>query len=189
MKNKKLIMYIGIILLISIIIGIGYLVYINIGTNDEGDIITEYTPQAEITDEQLRKTIVTLYFMNSETNKLMPEPRQIDVKELIENPYSTLVNLLIGGPKNEGLTRLLPDATVLNEAKIIGNVVYLDFSEGFIKDQNLGKEKEELIMNSIVNTLTELVEVNTIVITIDGVDNMEFPDGEVNFRNPFLRQN
>lgn len=188
LRNKKIIMYVGIVLLILIVIGIGYMAYNNMKEKDEVELLTEYTPEEEITDDQLRKTIVTLYFMDIATGKVVPEPRQVDVKELIDNPYYFLVTLLIGGPKNETMTKIIPPAAVLNEAKVAGNVVHLDFSEGLIKDQNLGVEQESLIIKSIVSTLTELIEVNAVVITIDGKENMEFPDGAVTFNDPFTRQ-
>ena len=70
--KKKTIMYIGIIFLILIIILIGYLVYINHHNNNTQ--IIEYTPEAEITDEQLRQTIVTLYFMNKGGSGIIPKP-------------------------------------------------------------------------------------------------------------------
>ena len=102
---------------------------------------------------------------------------------------SFLLELLIEGPKNETLERLIPPTVKLNEAKIIGNVVHLDFSSEFIKAENLEKDKEALIIESIVNTLTELIEVNSVIITIDGQENMGFPDGEITFTDPFTRQN
>ena len=184
--KKKIIMYIGIIFLILIIILIGYLVYINHHNNNTQ--IIEYTPEAEITDEQLRQTIVTLYFMNKETSNLMAEARQIDAKDLIENPYSTIINLLIQGPKNERLIKLIPEETILNNTKVEGDCLYIDFSEEFIENQNLGKEQEELIIKSIVNTVTELVEINSVIFTINGEENLEFPDGEVSFNKKYIRE-
>jgi len=186
MNNKRIIMYIGIILFILIIIAIGYAVYIN--ENNGEELMEEYIPQEEISDEQLRKTIVTLYFMDVETGKLISEARQIDVKDLINAPYKLLIELLIEGPKNETMLGLIPMGTILNEAKLIGNIVYVNFSQEFIKDQNLGKDKEMLIIKSIVNTLTELIEVDAVAITIEGETNIGFPDGEVTFILPFTRQ-
>jgi len=189
MQNKKIFMYVGIIILILIVIGLGYLIFKNISfEKNENIIMDEYIPQEEITDEQLRETIVTLYFMNIETAKLMPEARQIDVKELLENPYKKLVELLIEGPNNEKLIKVIPDSTTINNIEEKNGIVTIDFSENFIKDQVLGKEQEELIINSIVNTLTELTEVSEIKILIDGEQNKAFPDGEITFSENFTRK-
>ena len=187
MKNKKFFMYLGIILIVIIIIGVGYIVINNIKNKDENSI-EGYIPEAEITEEQLRQTLITLYFLDSENYKLVPEARQIDAKELLKDPYKTLINLLIEGPKNEKLIKLIPDKADLNSAEIRDNILYLDFSKEFINEQNLGKEQEELIIKSIVNTVTELTEVNQVAFLIDGKSGIGFPDGGVNFNKVFVRE-
>ena len=171
MKNKKIVMHIGIILIVLILLFVGYLIINNIKNNNQ-EIIYEYTPEEEITGEQLRQTIITLYFLDSNTYKLSPEARQIDAKKLLDNPYELLINLLMEGPKNENLLKLIPENTKLNSAQIKDNILYIDFSEDFIKEQKLGKEQEELILKSIVNTVTELTEINKVAILIDGKEGL-----------------
>lgn len=188
MKNKKMIMYVGIILIVLILVGVGYVILNNIKSNKEETIYDEYIPQEEITGEQLRQTVITLYFLDPETNELTPEARQIDAKELIDNPYELLVNLLMEGPKNEKLLKLIPENTKLNSAQIKDNILYIDFSEDFIKEQNLGKEQEELIVKSIINTVTELTEINKVAILIEGKEDKGYPDGELMFNKIFIRE-
>jgi len=187
MKNKKISMYFIIILIILIILFVGFLIYKNTINKNTNEIL-EYIPEEEITDEQLRETIITLYFMNMDNGELMAEARKIDVKELLENPYKKIINLLIEGPKNERLVNLIPENTKLNSAEIINNIVYLDFSEEFIDEQFIGEEQERKIINSIINTLTELNEVNGIFITINGEKNLGFPDNGIKFNNIFTRE-
>lgn len=185
-KSKKII----IVLLILGIIAIGgYLIFNKIQNNKtENKIeIKDYTPQEEISEEELRKTIISLYFNNKETNTLMPEARLIDVKILAKNPYEEIVNLLIKGPKSEKLEKVIPEGTILNEAKIIGNVVYLDFSKEFIENHPGGTDGESKTIYSIVNTLLELNEVNSVRILIDGKENQCFKDGAINFNNNFVK--
>ena len=186
LKNKKIFMYLIIIILILLILFVGY--FILKKNNNKNKIISEYIPEQEITEEQLRTTIITLYFLDKETLLLAPEARKIDAKDLINNPYEKLINLLIEGPKNENLIKLIPENTKINKAEIIDDVLYLDFSEDFIKEQNLGENQEKLIIKSIVNTLTELTEINKIKILIDGEENLEFPDGGVKFNLEFTRE-
>lgn len=188
MKNKKIIMYVSIVLIVLILIGIGYLIYNKVKKKQENIRYDNYTPEEEITEEQLRQTVVTLYFLNPETAELTPEARQIDAKELIDNPYELLINLLIEGPKNEQLVKLIPENTKLNNAQIKENILYIDFSEDFIKEQNLGKEQEELILQSIVNTVTELTEVNKVAFLIDGKEDKGYPDEGVIFNKVFIRK-
>ena len=56
MNNKKIVMYVSILILILIVLGAGFLIYKNNKKNKN----QEYIPQEEITDEQLRQTIITL---------------------------------------------------------------------------------------------------------------------------------
>ena len=58
------------------------------------DVETEYTPEGEIEEEEFRKTLVTLYFKNKETGEISSETKLIDSKELLLEPYSTLIQLL-----------------------------------------------------------------------------------------------
>lgn len=184
MKTKKTFMYIGIILALIFVIVLGWLVCFN--KKAETKEIKEITPEEEISNKQLRQTIVTLYFMDKETAELEPEARQIDARQLLENPYQVLINLLIEGPKNEQLLKLIPENTKLNNVEIKDGIVYIDFSEDFIKEQNLGEKQEKLIINSILKTLIELSEVNGIKILINGNENCGFPDNAVNFNETFL---
>mgnify|MGYP004636292281 CR=1 FL=1 len=186
MNTKKILI---ILLIIGIIAIGGYLIFNKIQNNKvENQIeIKDYTPQEEISEEELRKTIISLYFNNKETNTLMPEARLIDVKILAKNPYEEIVNLLIKGPKSDKLEKVIPEGTILNEAEIIGNVVYLDFSKEFIENHKGGSEEESKTIYSIVNTLLELNEVKSVRILINGEENKSFKDGAINFNNNFVK--
>lgn len=171
MKSKRIIMYISILIIIFILILIGCIVYKNIKNENKNENY-EYIPQEEITEEQLRQTIIKLYFLDSVNYELVPEARTIDSKELLKNPYELLVNLLIEGPKNTKLLKLIPEGTKLIKAELKEDILYIDFSEEFIKEQNIGKEQEELILKSIVNTVTELTEIDKVIILIEGKENL-----------------
>lgn len=175
MKNKKIVIIFS-VLLILLIIG-GYFVIKYLKQKDEsGEIAEEYTPQEEISEEQLRQTIVTLYFISKDTKEITPEARLVDIKDIITNPYENLINLLIEGPKNEKNQKVIPDNTKLNKTYMEGDCITLDFSQEFLNyDKNDEKAKENMI-NSIVNTLTELTEVNKVKILIDGNQSEEFQE-------------
>ena len=126
MKNKK-ILIIFICLFILLLIG-GYIAIKFVKSQNEETVVEEYVPEQEITEEQLRQTIVSLYFLDSQTNELVPEARLLDIKDMIANPYEKLVNLLIEGPKNEKNTKLLPENTKLLQNYLEGDCLLLDFS-------------------------------------------------------------
>ena len=173
MKGKKLII-LFIIIFIIIILG-GYFIMKYLKKNNSDNVMQDYTPEEEITEEQLRQTIVTLYFLNKESGELSTEARLIDASKLINNPYKELVELLIQGPKNEKLEKLIPDDVKINKATLENNCVTLDMSKEFL-NYNKDETLKNKIINSIVNTLTELTEVNSIKIIIEGQENDSFKD-------------
>lgn len=181
--KKKLIIIVSAV----IIILVGIMTYFYL--TKEKTVSVEYQPEEEITNEQMRQTIVSLYYKNKDTKELMPEGRVIDSKELLENPYKKLVELLIEAPKNDKLESAIPEGTKVNNAKIEGDIVYLDLSKEFIENHAGGQGEESLTIYSIVNTLTELTEVNSIKILIDGKEDESFKDGKINFSEPFLKIN
>ena len=171
MKGKKIIIIFCVIALI--IAGAGFYGINYLKERQASSQIDEYTPQEEISEEQIRKTMVNLYFYNNETGKLETEARIVDAVNLIEDPYSKLIQMLIDGPKSEKLKSLMPDDVKVNKAELIGSCVTIDMSIellNYTEDQDL---KDKMI-NSIVNTLTELTEVDSVNFLIDGKKNSEF---------------
>ena len=172
MKNKK-ILIIFVCLFLLILIG-GYFAINYVKSKNKETIVEEYVPEEEITEEQLRQSIVSLYFLDTQTNELVPEARLIDIKEMMSAPYEKLVNLLIEGPKSEKSVKLIPDNTRLLQNYLEGDCLVLDFSVEFLNYDKENEKGKENLINSIVNTLTELSEINEVKILIDGKENQEF---------------
>ena len=166
MKNKKIIIIFS-VLLIAILIG-GFFAIKYVRNKQKEISVQEYTPQEEIAEEQVRQTIVSLYFISKETNEISPEARFIDIKEIITNPYDKLVNLLIEGPKNEKLKGIIPNDTKILKIYLNGDCIVLDLSKEFLNYSKENEKDKENIINSIVNTLTELTEINHVKILIEG---------------------
>lgn len=183
MKNKKRVIIIVIILCV-LILGLVCIFSIR-GKKEE---IIEILPQEEISDEQLRKTMVSLYYENKETKKLMPEARLVDVKLLINEPYKMLLELLMEEPKNTSLKTVIPDNVTINKIELNSDVLCIDFSREFIENHQGGLENEKNTIYSIVNTLTELTEVNGIKIMIDNEENKAFKDEQIKFNKVFTKE-
>ena len=180
--NKKTII---LIIVILILLGIGVWYFLNYKKNNkikENEII----PEEEITEEQMRQTIVSLYFYNENTKSLVSEGRLIDAKELIKEPYKELMQLLVNGPQNNNLNKTIPDGTKVNKAELKGDVLYLDLSKEFIENHVGGEEQESITIYSIVNTMTRLTEVNAVKILIEGEENKAFKDNKIKFDDPFV---
>lgn len=168
-KNKQKI--IAIITLIAIII-IAFIIYKNVSIEKNDNVVDEYqdyTPQEEISEEQMRQTKVVLYFENIDTGELETEIKIVDANTLINNPEKELMNLLIKGPQSSNLKKLIPDGTVLHDITIQNSCAEINVSNEFL---NYGDEQNKLkIINSIVNTLTNLKEINFVKFLINGEQN------------------
>lgn len=180
--NKKMIL---ITIILVIIIGVGVWYFFFFSKNNEQQV-NEIIPEEEISEEQMRQTIVSLYFYNESSKSLVSEGRLIDAKELIQEPYKKLMELLIEGPQNTSLSKTIPDGTRVNKAELRGETLYLDLSKEFIENHQGGEEQESITIYSIVNTMTNLTEVNAIKILIDGKENQAFKDNKIKFDDPFV---
>ena len=181
--NGKKLFFIAVILLI-IILSIVVWSYINA---DEEVInnVQEIIPSEEITDEQLRSTSISLYFINKETGEIEVECKRIDSKKLLENPYNEILNLWIQGANSEKLTTGCSEELKINKIEINKNCAVVDFSEEFLKKINNENISELKIIYCVVDTLTELMEIDSVKILINGQENIYF--GNINLSEEYYR--
>lgn len=171
MKRKRIITIITLILIILITVLI--IKNINIEKNKK-DEYQEYTPQEEISEEQTRQTKITLYFENVETGELDTEIKIVDANILINNPEKELIDLLIKGPQSSNLRKIIPEGTIVHEVKIDKSCAIINVSSEFLNYES--DENKSKLINSIVNTLTNLKEINSIKFLINGEENEKLPD-------------
>lgn len=169
MKKKRIIAIITLILIVLLVIFI--LKNISIEKNNGYE---EYTPQEEISEEQSRQTKVTLYFENIETGELDTEVKIVDANLLINSPEKELLNLLIKGPQSSNLKRIIPEGTVVHDIKIDKSCAIINMSNEFLNYEN--DENKLKAINSIVNTLTNLKEIDSIKFLINGEENEKVSD-------------
>ena len=163
MNRKKLILLFVFVIIIGVLV---YFVVNNISiSKTSSDNFTDYTPQEEISDEQLRQTSIALYFVDKDSGELKSESIFIDSTELLKNPYKLIVQKMIDGPLNDGFISPFPENTKILDASLAGNCVILNFSEELLNYENDSQKFN--IINSILNSLTQLTEVNSIKILIN----------------------
>ena len=170
MRSKKTITIFGILLIIILVGGFFGIKYAKNKTKNE---IKEYIPEQEITDEQSRQTIVSLFFVDRETGQLVPEARLVDIKELVNLPYEKLANLLIEGPKNDKLKKTIPDNTKILKSYTDKDCLVLDFSSDILSFDKDDKNAKQNLINSVVYTMTQFTEINSVKFLVDGVENEE----------------
>lgn len=145
--------------------------------------MTEYTPQEEISEEQNRMTLLTLYFVDSSSGELFPEVRKVDVKDILTEPYEKIMNYLLMGSQTEMGEMTIPEGTKVNSIKLEGSNLVIDLSKEFIGKYEIGSEEQTKVIYSIVNTFLELKEVSSVTFLIDGESVDKMSDAFVKMQN------
>jgi spore germination protein GerM len=94
--------------------------------------------------------------------------------------------MLIEGPKSENLERTIPEGTLINKIELKENILWIDFSNEFITNHKNGAEEEAKTIYSIVNTMTQLNEVDGVKIVIDGKEDSKFLDNAISLKDAFV---
>jgi len=81
------------------------------------------------------------------------------------DPAEGLLNCLLEGPEEEGLLRTIPPAVTIRSFSLKGGVLEVDFSGRYA---SLSGIDLTLADYSVVRTLSQLEEVETVVITVEG---------------------
>ena len=170
-KNRKKI--IAIITLILIVL-LALFIWNNISIENNVDEYQDYTPEEEISEEQMRQTKVILFFANSETGEIESEVKIVDINLLINEPYKQIMTWLINGPQSSNLKKLIPEGTAMHDIKVEKSCAIINLSNEFLNYET--EENKLKIINSIVNTLTNLKEINSVKFLINGEENEKFSE-------------
>ncbi len=125
------------------------------------------------------KTPIRLYFANEDNTKLKMEIRYIEsaeAKKSTSHLASIIINELIKGPSDESsFKRTIPaEAKLRTPVSISKNVATVDMSKEFKTKHPGGKDAEKMTIYSIVNSLTELKEIENVKFTIAGKEQKDY---------------
>lgn len=139
--------------------------------NKDGSLVGSLSAESfvENTGEQINAktdTTLTLYFANEKGTGLK--------RCTLHVPYSSNISMeklvmakLIEGPKESGYQATLPSGTKMITSSVVDGVCYINFDETFRNNQN-NEIAEQVVLYSIVNSLTELSTVDKVQISING---------------------
>jgi len=125
---------------------------------------------------------INVYYADAMGEYLVGEARVISS----ENKYVDALNELMKLPIDSSLFQLIPDTTKINSIVVKDGLAKVDFSKEFIEDKFQGDTADILLIYSIVNTLTEFPEVNSVSFYIDG-EKLDIL-GEIDIKEPVFRR-
>ncbi len=153
-----------------------------VGVLGKNDIVYEDTDT--IPNGQNEKTAVTLYFANSDATALKAEKRTVETQDSI-SMEKTIIAELLKGPTSSSLLTVIPQDTKLLNIETNSGVCFVNFSSEFVTKFTGGTNTGMLIVYSIVNSLAELDDIDSVQILIDGKTGAEF--GDFVFDEPIVK--
>ena len=138
--------------------------------NRDGSLVGSMTtdsfvenPGAQINSS--KQVTLSLYFSNGDGTKLVKESRVVHYSTNIAME-KLVMEQLIEGPKKKGALSTIPSETRIINVSVVEGVCYVNLDSNF---QNQNQEiKEDVVLYSIVNSLTELQGVTKVQISING---------------------
>ena len=118
-------------------------------------------------EEEPVEVTAALHFKRKDSQELGFEFR---VFRLIESDSvaQVVVEALIAGPQDEGLERILPADLKVLSARQEGRVCYVDLSGVFLEQVPQEEWQQQLVLDSLVNTLCSLENVEQVQILVEG---------------------
>jgi germination protein M len=146
---------------------------------------TESSAATSSTESATTTTVAELkikvYYSNADGSALVAEER------ILQGSYKYLEAFLelVKPPITPGLIKLVPETTKVNKISIKDGNIDLDVSKNLINDRFKSDFADILLVHSIVNTLTEFKEVNTVTFYIDGKKGSSL--GQLDISTPIFR--
>ncbi|HOM02997.1 MAG TPA: GerMN domain-containing protein [Acetivibrio sp.] len=120
-----------------------------------------------IVQNPIEKRIITLYYSNSNADKVVAEKREVEISK--DTQIERLVfEELQKGPKGEGLFATIPKGTRLLSVSTKNGICTLNLSKEFVDNHSGGTAGEAMTLYSIINTMTELPGIDKVQFLIEG---------------------
>lgn len=111
--------------------------------------------------------LVRLYFSDAQSRYLIEEQRSASIEDSTSLP-DYILHSLIGGPQSESLRPTIPDGTMLLNVSVVERVCIVNFSAEFLQNRPRNGLEERMTVFSVVNSLTQLEEVDSVEILVEG---------------------
>lgn len=134
-------------------------------------------------DNDFAKTDFKLYFANEDGSKLKEYVLE-DAKYGEKSKERFVIEQLIKGPKKDGyIATLSPNLELIN-ITTANNICYVDFEQSFATEQS--EVSNQLVIYSIVNSLSELNGIQKVQISISGDSAVKYHE-DIPLSEPFIR--
>jgi len=127
---------------------------------------------------------VNVYYPKDDGTGLVAVTRTVNTEK--DDKYTAAMKSLLTGTKEKGQTAVIPKKTKLHSVTVTDGTATVDFSKELQQNFSGGSTGEEMLVGSIVDTLTEFPEVEKVRILIDGAK-VETLSGHMDLSEPIAR--
>ena len=124
--------------------------------------------------EELQRVELTLYFANEEGTELVKVAKSVICSTGISMESLVVNQLVEGAGADSGVYDTLPGTTKVLQVMVRKGICYVNLDSAFVKDAL--NVSDYIPIYSIVNSLTELPNVNKVQLSVDGVNSVKFRD-------------
>ena len=130
-----------------------------------------------------KERTVTVYFPNNNGTRLVAEKRKVAAKK---DKYKAAMEELMKGTKDKDKTVIIPKNAKMKSVKVLNGIAKVDFSKEFQTEFAGGSTGEEMLIGSIVDTLTEFDDVQKVRFLIEGKE-IDSLCGHMDLSEPIAR--
>lgn len=163
----------------------------NVGGDDNKTTITADTgsapkalPDKEKEKAAKGKLTIKVYYPDEQGMKLQAVKKTVKVGS--DDKYTAALKALLDGTKEKGLATIVPKQAKIKSVKVQGDTAFVDFDDNLIKKFIGGSTGEEMLVGSIVNTLTEFSEIKKVQLLVEG-KKIESISGHLDLTKPVER--
>lgn len=142
-------------------------VRLSAGGNGEGRLLRAGDAIFSGAEEEPVEVTAALYFRRAGSRTLGYELRVFRLTEE-EAPAKAVLEALISGPEDEGLSALLPPELAVRTVWVDDGVCYADLSAALLAAPPDSAEEQELVISSLVETLCSLDKVEQVRLLVEG---------------------
>ena len=141
-------------------------------------------PSSAAQKEPVKNMEIKVYYPDDQGMKLVAVKRKVKTNN--SGKYTAAIKSLMEGTKEKGQSTIIPKQAKLKGVTVKGDTAYVDFSQELVKYFTGGSTGEEMLVGSVVNTLTEFSEIKKVQILIEG-NKVESLGGHVDLSVPMER--
>ncbi|MCL4417822.1 MAG: GerMN domain-containing protein [Actinobacteria bacterium] len=156
------------------------------GTQDSSIMVQDTSVTSEETgnnNSSNEEVTINVYYADQNGENLVGEARILSGS----SKYVDAISEMMKEPIDSSLVKLIPESTKINSVTVKDGMAKVDLSKNFVDGRFIGDSTDILLIYSIVNTLTEFPDVNSVEFYIDG-EKLNIL-GQLDLQEPLFRRN